>query len=1806
MRKSQTLNKLFTSLFLTLYIFASPALAIESVLNTEPVQQEEETPVDTSEDILDEGISTSIYDGWVENADGSYTTAEAIVLNETYVYPNNTGVTIKFTKLPVVSDTVTIRTLSLTAQEKLELGTTEDVAYEFVTGMVDGSFKYVMTLPASGDNSEVVYAENRIGLSDGEVIDGLKTNDLVTITGDHFTVFVVVETSNVFSDGVTEVNETCSAEVIGSDTYCYDTIQEAVTAATAGDTIQIGNGTHILSSQLVIDKDLIITGEDEASTILIPGFNTSGSGDARGLILIKSDADLTLSKVTIDGTGFNVYQTLRANDAGNLALSEMTLKNLSYPGYQGVGIALISTILDLNNVTMQNIGREGILVFGTSVANINDLTYTGKGNGDWLDYGVEVGGGGSATIQNSYIGNCLGVASSDGSTSAGFLATTYFGAGSNADISNIKFVNNSTAIAVGYDSDDTSDITVEYSDLSSNTYGVTTTGVQVDATNNKWGTSKESEIQNLIYGDVTYNPWYGKAVNSVLTVNEYLGTDGVYYVKGTDTLDFTLAASPVYYQKYIAGLWGYNEATGSRNDLRYIGWNSLYPDLLDTIMATESWDLETTGWMGSNPPGTVIPEGDYILWAERNYTEDGYVRGSTTTERVSVDNTQPTISEPRMLVSRDGGTTFQTSDRIKYGDIVKIQAEADDTMSGIGRVEFRIQDKDTGEYVAPRVFVDTPVYGNTYEYIFEIPSDERYVNTHGPISTDESQLRFWVRSYDNVGNYAHGDSGLFTYDKVAPFAPTGLTILDEQGNVLGCEGYTNNRRITVNWDNNSEEDFDHYIYGIKNNEYFKNLISSEYTGNIKDIDGYYKYIVRAVDTAGNISEPTEWCGVTLDREDPSGTFAGILGNAMDLELNDTTPIIFGAYSDDNGVSEITLEVDGKTYSPVFTGGDWTSPELEDLTEGIYTATLRVTDVAGNVIAANQDIEIDTSAPETPASLGFSTKEDPNTIITQSGAWTNTHFGAKLYWTESTENDFEKYEYISYNPDGSTGPIREFTDNFFDATWWTGAKEGTSAFQVRSVDQLGNTSEWSTRFEINRDFSDPTGTIDSAELIMTKNGDIYNNTTWVLGDNSPTIKGTYNDSLSGIKSITAKIAGVQYPTTYSNNNWRTEIVPDLLDGIYTLQITIEDNVGYTTVLTKEITLDGTAPTAVYTQYKNGVEIMNPIAYAQNLNELSFTAEYSDNLSGLYWDSFAIFEAQDDGSFRFSANGKKSYGGWRKNPNLVHLSGGLVETLILPVNYSVITETLPDGEYYMAHQVYDNAVREDIPTINQFRDVLGLHFVIDNLSPTSEFDEDLSGMYTKEAITIKGRSTDNNNVASVNIYYRQTGSENWILITNIPNLTNSTAFDWEYTWTPAEDGTYDIKASAYDIAGNHEQSPIITAITYDTSAPNKPTGMIITNEDKEIGDGGYTNTREIKLDWDDNTDPDLAYYLFDIKDKDGHKTLTISEYEATIRDEDGDYQYKVRAVDLAGNISEASDWYHITLDREKPVIANPLGDMTLLEGDPFPTDTVSLTDNEALDKVFVKATDLTNGLGSETGSQNVSAMIGDQFPIADEIRKAIEDWQETAFPTVDLNVLPEGRYEISYYATDMAGNASDPQSFIVTIENNIPEVSITPSATEVTVGQPLVLSASIARGNADFTYAWSGDCTGTESTAIADTTTAGNYTCTVTVTDEDGDSDSETFAYSVGEVAGATTQALGTGGGFYYAETTDTTDEQTGDDENGDTSGDTSKEVKGAEDTTLDDTTDEKTNSTWWIYLIIALVLLTIFFLILKRRKEEENN
>ena len=266
------------------------------------------------------------------------------------------------------------------------------------------------------------------------------------------------------------------------------TIQAAIAQVSAGGTVHVASGTYVETGQIVINKNLTITGNTVTKPIVKPAQNTGGSGDARGWILINSGITANLDHLVLDGTGFNVYQAIRSNGAGTI--DRVDFQNIKYAQYVGLGVAMFGN-MTVSNSTFSNIERIGVIAFGSGVTSaiIDGNTYTGKGAGDWLDYGIELGGGAKATLTNNTITNNTGVALVDSSTSAGVLVTTYFGGGTEATLTGNTIGGSTAAVAVGYDGADTSTVVAHQNDFSGNASGITTTAPAVNATDNWWGSA---------------------------------------------------------------------------------------------------------------------------------------------------------------------------------------------------------------------------------------------------------------------------------------------------------------------------------------------------------------------------------------------------------------------------------------------------------------------------------------------------------------------------------------------------------------------------------------------------------------------------------------------------------------------------------------------------------------------------------------------------------------------------------------------------------------------------------------------------------------------------------------------------------------------------------------------------------------------------------------------------------------------------------------------------------------------------------------------------------------------------------------------------------------------------------------------------------------------------------------------------------------------------------------------------------------------------------------------------------------------
>ena len=340
------------------------------------------------------------------------------------------------------------------------------------------------------------------------------------------------------------VNETNLAPYAKSDkpagypssTAYFAHIKDAVDLSDAGALVSVSPGTFVEGPQIHVTKNVAISGAGQASTFVHPSADTGSTGDARGWFLVDDGIDFDLSNLTLDGTGRKILQALRHKGSGEI--SGVTFTEIKYepsgPAYAGIALAAFGTgPVNVSGSTFTQIGRVGVLYWtaGSYTGNI----YTGKGAGNWLDYAIDANAGAQVTVADSAVSGNLGVASVDGSESAGYLVTTYNGAGTQASFAGNTIEDNKFGIAVGYDALDASLVSADHNCFAGNDVAIDTTAPSVAAELNFWGAASGPRHPALnptglgddVSDNVDFVPWLN-ACGGIGT-GFWNQTDNIYY-----------------------------------------------------------------------------------------------------------------------------------------------------------------------------------------------------------------------------------------------------------------------------------------------------------------------------------------------------------------------------------------------------------------------------------------------------------------------------------------------------------------------------------------------------------------------------------------------------------------------------------------------------------------------------------------------------------------------------------------------------------------------------------------------------------------------------------------------------------------------------------------------------------------------------------------------------------------------------------------------------------------------------------------------------------------------------------------------------------------------------------------------------------------------------------------------------------------------------------------------------------------------------------------------------------------------------
>jgi hypothetical protein len=204
-------------------------------------------------------------------------------------------------------------------------------------------------------------------------------------------------------------------------------------------------------------------------------------------VRVNQDKTLDVTGMTFDGTNclttttYKIYQAFRHKGKGTF--NDVEFKNIKFeesgPAYSGVAIAAFGTNSEVNvyDSLFSEIGRVGVLYYGsTTTGEFANNTYTGKGVGNWLDYALDISAGAMIDAHDNIITQNRGVASSDGSTSACLLVSTYLGTGTAATIFDNVLDGCTTGVFVGYNDQDSSYVEVTGNIITNAENGIEFTG----------------------------------------------------------------------------------------------------------------------------------------------------------------------------------------------------------------------------------------------------------------------------------------------------------------------------------------------------------------------------------------------------------------------------------------------------------------------------------------------------------------------------------------------------------------------------------------------------------------------------------------------------------------------------------------------------------------------------------------------------------------------------------------------------------------------------------------------------------------------------------------------------------------------------------------------------------------------------------------------------------------------------------------------------------------------------------------------------------------------------------------------------------------------------------------------------------------------------------------------------------------------------------------------------------------------------------------------------------------------------------
>ncbi|HAV2234237.1 TPA: Ig-like domain-containing protein [Enterobacter cloacae] len=758
-------------------------------------------------------------------------------------------------------------------------------------------------------------------------------------------------------------------------------------------------------------------------------------------------------------------------------------------------------------------------------------------------------------------------------------------------------------------------------------------------------------------------------------------------------------------------------------------------------------------------------------------------------------------------------------------------------------------------------------------------------------------------------------------------------------------------------------------------------------------DGTVTLSAIITDSAGNSSTQTH--DVVVNTASVALTINTLSGDDVINAAEATTSLVInGSSAQFASGTVVTVTLNGKSYTATIqSDGSWSTTvpaaDVGALADGAnYQVAVSAQDSAGNSASATHSISVDTTAPVV-------------SIATLSGDDVLNAAEAQQPLTVHGSSSAEAGQTVTVTLGGKTYTATVANDGTWTldvpATDLAALGQGALTVTASVNDNAGNHGQ--TTHTLTVDTVAPTVTISTVA-----DDDIVNNAEQLAGQ---TIRGTTTAEQG--QTVTVSFNGHSYQATVAADGTWSVFVPGrdflgLSDGDYTITASVSDKAGNPGSATHDVTLNGDVPTIVIN------------TFAQD--DIVSAAEHGTPLviSG-------TTDAPAGQTVTVTLNGK-SY------TTTVQNDGSWSYTL-----GSADVSALADGGAYVINAQVSNTIgnsASDNHTVTVDLTAPSMGISIDSLQNDTGLSA--SDFITNDSqIILNGSLTaqlGNNEKAQISL----DGGATWSDL----SVTGTT---WRYTDSRTlTDDTYQYQVRVIDNAGNvgatdsqdvviDLTAPVATSITVDSISQD--TGLsdsdFITSDTQislkgtlgaALGSGDHV---QISLDGGQNwTDVSVSGLNWTYVDG---RTLA-----------DGDYNYQLRVIDDAGNIS-ATVSQVVTIDTvvpdaSKTIAIDSISDDTGLSNSDFITSDTSLT--------------LHGSLGATLADGEYAQISIDGGVTWQNVIVTGNSWYY-----VDGRTLANQTYDYYVRVVDAAGNVGASAHQQVTVDTVAPDAAITVSVDNITV-------------------------------------------------------------------------------------------------------------------------------------------------------------